>query len=133
MSVSLCDLAVTTALTGATTSVKDGFGDVTALTVTAQFTRIGGGATVDVWVQTSIDQGVTWIDIANFHWTTASAAQAVNVSGLVSITAPVAITDGALAANTVREGILGDRYRTKITSTGTYDAGSRVAVNVSPR
>lgn len=133
MSVTLCDLAVTSALAGTTTAVKDGFGDVTALTVTGQFTRIGGGATVDVWVQTSIDQGLTWIDIANFHWTVASAAVAVNVSGLVSITAPVAITDGALAANTVREGILGDRFRTKITSTGTYDAGSRVAINISSR
>ena len=133
MSVTLCNQTITTPITGYVTSAVEGFGDVTALTVVAQFVTMGGGATVDLWVQTTVDQGATWIDIANFHWTTSSAAQAVNLSGLVSITAPAAILDGGLAANTVREGILGDRFRCKLTSTGTYAGGTRATVSVSAR
>lgn len=133
MSVTLCNQAITTPVTGLVSEPAEGFGDVTALTVVAQFVAMGGGTAVDLWVQTSIDQGVTWIDIAHFSWAAASVVVAVNVSGLVSITAPVAITDGGLAVNSVREGILGDRYRTKITSIGTYAGGTRATVNVSPR
>ncbi len=133
MSVLLCNQAITSPMSGVILPTVDGFGDVTALTIVAQFVAMGGGGTVDLWVRTSIDQGATWIDIAHFAWTTASVAVAVNVSGLVSITTPVAITDGGLTANTVREGILGDRFQGKITSTGVYAGGTRATVNLSPR
>jgi hypothetical protein len=40
----------------------------------------GDGLTVDAWVQSSADGGATWFDIANFHFTTASAKKLFHLS-----------------------------------------------------
>ena len=40
------------------------------LAVQAVFTRAGGGTTTDVFIQTSLDNGSTWIDIIQFALTT---------------------------------------------------------------
>ena len=130
----LCSVAVTTAVTGSIQTAQTNFGKVTALTIQAAFTYVASAATsCDAYIQTSADGGTTWADIANFHFTTASATQIVNVSGLTAVTTPVAITDGTIANNTVQQGILGDRYRVKITSVGTYGAGTTLIVNVQAR
>ena len=130
----LCSTAVTTAVTGSIQTPQTGFGKVTALTIQAAFTYVASAATsCDAYIQTSLDGGTTWADIANFHFTTASATNIVNVSGLTAVTTPTAITDGSIANNTVQQGILGDRYRVKITSVGTYGAGTTLAVNVQAR
>jgi len=130
----LCSVAVTTAVTGSIQTPVTGFGKVTALTIQAAFTYVASSATsCDAYIQTSADGGTTWADIANFHFTTASATQIVNVSGLTAVTTPVAITDGTISNNTVQQGMLGDRYRVKITSVGTYGAGTTLAVNVQAR
>ena len=130
----LCSTAVTTAVTGSIQTPQTGLGKVTALTIQAAFTYVASSATsCDAYIQTSVDGGTTWADIANFHFTTASATNFVNVSGLTAVTTPVAITDGSIANNTVQQGILGDRYRVKITSVGTYGAGTTLIVNVQAR
>ncbi len=130
----LCNTAITTAVTGSIQTPWPGFGKVTALTIQAAFTYVASAATsVDAYIQTSLDGGTTWIDIANFQFTTASANKIVNVSGLTAVTTPTAITEGSLATNTVQQGVLGDRYRVKITSVGTYGAGTLITINVGAR
>lgn len=84
-----------------------------------------GGSTIKVYLQTSLDQGTTAIDIACFTYTTASANKARNLSALTPKTTDVTPSDGALTDDTSVDGILGDRFRVKIVSTGTY-AGSTV-------
>jgi hypothetical protein len=94
-----------------------------SLSLQANFVYGSGGTTCKAWVQTSLDGGATWIDIANFALTTSSARVVHSVRVTTAVAANYTATDGSLADNTIKDGILGDRLRVKITTTGTY-AGS---------
>lgn len=129
----LCNLAITTAVTGSIQTVYKGFSSPQAMTLQAKFTYVASAATsVDAYVQTTID-GVNWIDIAEFQFTTASATKVVNLSGLSTVTTPTAITSGSLTANTTQQGVLADWYRVVVTSVGTYGAGTTLTVDASAR
>lgn len=127
---SLGDFAITTAGTQ-TGTVVDGLDGMSAVTIDARLAYGSGGTTTVVVVQTSINQGSTWIDIARFDFSTAGAEKVVNLSGLTPRTSPLSVA--ALGSEGSVDGILGDRLRAVVTSTGTY-AGSTVAsVRVSVR
>jgi len=98
-------------------------------TIQGTFTYGSGGTTADAWVQTSLDGGATWTDVANFHYTTASARFLFNVSSLTPVTTEYTPTDGSLAANTAKDGIFGSQWRVKYTTTGTY-AGTTLQVDI---
>ena len=117
----LANISITTALTAAVTQAlqtKDG--NPEAVLLQANFTYGSGGTTASAWVQTSVDQGVTWIDIANFSFTTASARTTFNLSALTPVTTQYTPTDGSLTANTAKDGQIGNLFRVKTTTTGTY-------------
>jgi hypothetical protein len=99
------------------------------LTVLSKFTYGSGGTTAKFWVQTSLDGGVTWFDIVNHAYTTATASK---VSSVTSYIAPAsqgfAPSDAALADNTIIQGVIGDRFRVKYTTTGTYGGGTTIAI-----
>jgi len=89
-----------------------------------------GGLTVDAWVQTSLDGGGTWCDVANFHFTTSSARTVFNLSSTSVISTPLAVTDGTLAANTANAGLIGPLWRVKYTTTGTYAGNTLLDVDI---
>lgn len=129
----LCNVAVTTAVTGSIQTAVTGFTSPQAVTIQAAFTYVASAATsVDAYVQTTID-GVHWQDIANFHFTTSSATQFVNVLGMTAVTTPATAADGTLASNTTQAGFLGTQYRVKITSVGTYGAGTTIQIDIQTR
>jgi hypothetical protein len=97
----------------------------------ANFTYGSGGTSVDAWVQTSVDGGTTWCDVANFHFTTSSARRLFNLSSVTPVTSIATPTDGALAANTAVDGLIGTQMRVKWTSVGTYAASTTLAIDVS--
>src|SRR5947207_2214902 len=43
----------------------------TTMTIQGTFTYGSGGTSTDAYIQTSIDGGGTWADVANFHFLTA--------------------------------------------------------------
>ncbi len=91
----------------------------------AQFVYVAGGGTVDVYIQTTLDGGLTWIDIMNFHFTTATLSK---VSACTTAIAPAAQAfapgEAALTANTIIQGVLGSRLRCKVVSAGTAYTGA---------
>lgn len=99
----------------------------------ANFTYGSGGTTVDAYVQSSADGGVTWYDVANFHFTTASAIKLYNFSGRTPVTSIATPSDGAIAANTSVDGLLGDRLRVKWSSTGTYAGTTTLVITAVAR
>lgn len=107
----------------------DGLEWIAAATIFVNFTYGSGGTTLAVIVQTSLD-GVNWIDIARFDFTTASLAKIANVSGLTPV---AAATVAGLSSQGQLDGILGDRLRAKITSTGTYSGNTSVSVRAAVR
>jgi hypothetical protein len=97
------------------------------LTLYAVFTRAGGGTTTKAWVQTSFD-GTTWMDIANFAFTTTTATRAYTLSN-VAVTSIATPVDGTTADNTAVDGFLGPVLRVKLTTTGTYTGASSLVIS----
>ncbi|HVJ31660.1 MAG TPA: hypothetical protein VND94_00980 [Terriglobia bacterium] len=113
------DIAVTTAGT-TVCDVIDNLDGMTAVSLQLRLAYGTGGTTVRAYVQTSLDQGTTWIDIACALFGTASETEVINLSGLTPKTTQAQPTDGALPDDTSLDGVLGDRLRVKAVSTGTY-------------
>lgn len=130
-SLTLINETITTAITAEARSPTGG--DVLAgyegLVAQANFTYGAGGTDATIWIQTSFDDGETWTDIAAFNFTTASSRKALAVAR-ASTTADVVLTDGALADDTAVAGLLGNRLRAKLTTTGTYSGGTTLRVDV---
>lgn len=103
----------------------------TSVAVQANFTYGSGGTTVDAYLQTSLDNGTTWIDIAQFHFTTASARFVYNLNSQTPVTTEYTPTDGTLTANTSKDGITGPLYQVKLASTGTYAGTTTLQIDVS--
>lgn len=87
-----------------------------------------GGTTAKVWVQTSVDGGTTWFDIANLAFLLASLKSVNKVTSLTAVAANYPPTDATLADSTIKDGLLGNLYRTKMTTTGTYAGATNVTV-----
>jgi hypothetical protein len=124
--------ALTTAITGALGTVASGLASAKFLLLYANLVVGGGGTTADVYVQTSFDNGATWVDVANFHFTTSSAKKmsAVVIDPATPLTAGSTPTDGSIANNTVLNGIIGDMVRAKVTTTGTYTGTTTLRVDM---
>jgi hypothetical protein len=128
----LASLAITTAQAAQLSAVALAKGGAPSnLTIQANFVYGSGGTTADTWVQTSLDGGATWTDIANFHFTTASARFIYNLSAATPKTTQVTPTDGTLAANTSVDGVLGPMFRAKSTTVGTYATSTTLSVNIN--
>ena len=128
----LYSATITAAITAVGQTAVIGLPGTKELHLHANFTYGSGGTSADVWVQTSLDNGVTWVDVANFRFTTASGRK---VSVVVSnpatpLTAGTVPGSGALAANTVLNGILGDQFRALVTTVGTYAGGTTLALDM---
>lgn len=119
---SLGTFSVTTAGTQTGEWVEDLEG---CLAMLAQIRLVygSGGTTVRAYLQTSADNGDTPIDVACVLFGTASENAVLNLSALTPKTTQVTPSDGAMADDTNVDGILGDMFRVKVVSTGTY-AGS---------
>ena len=107
---------------------------MTAATLLSKFAIGAGGGTTKVYIQTSLDQGATVVDVACATFTTASASKIQNVSGLTAKSSPAAPTDATLTDDTTLDGVLGDRLRAKVVTSGTvYTGQTTVAVRAAVR
>jgi len=113
----------------------EGFSGLFTATFQAQFIFGAGSGTINVYIQTSIDQGQTPVDIAAFGFATTNATQLVTLSG-VSLRIPgftppnpfLTPTQQGLATGSCNDGILGDRFRAVVVSTGSYSNSTLVNV-----
>ena len=103
-----------------------------ALAVEAKFVRAAGGTSTKVYVQTSIDGEVTWIDIMCFAFTTSSASKVSAVRLDIALAAVQTPGDGALGDDSILDGLLGDRIRVKYDVVGTYTGASHLTVAAVP-
>ena len=95
-------------------------------------TPTGGAPTLDIYLQTSIDGGVTFYDIAHTQYTTSQTTRIISIAGDAAGSAsPVTATDGTLTGETVRQGPWGDQFRLKLVfaagaSTGSYTLAAKL-------
>jgi len=88
-----------------------------------RFSGGSGGTNVNVYIQTSLDQGQSWFDVAAYQFGTASAVVVLNLSGDDKAT-PASPTDLSLPSGTILDGPLGDRLQMVAVVTGSYPAGT---------
>jgi hypothetical protein len=98
-----------------------------SLTLYAVATVAAGGTTAKAWVQTSLNGGVSWMDVASFAFTTTTAARAFHLTS-AAVTSIATPSDGTLTDNTCVNGFIGDRVRVKLTTTGTYTGASSLVI-----
>jgi hypothetical protein len=128
----LVTATITTAGTVTSTPVQTKDWAPENVSIQCNFTYGSGGTSVDAYIQTSLDGGTTWIDVAECNLLLASARKGFNVAGLTGGTSPLAFTDGALTANTaLAQGIMGNKWRVKYTTVGTYAGGTTLNVDVA--
>lgn len=100
-----------------------------ALAVQFRFVWGSGGTSVKAYLQTSLDDGDTVVDLACVAFgNAASEVQAINLSSLTPKTTQTVPSDAALTDDTAVDGLLGDRFRVKIVVVGTY---ANTALNVT--
>ncbi len=103
--------------------------DVAALSVQAAFVHGAAGTDVQTFIQTSLDGGLTWIDIMNLGFLVTTATKVSAVRRDIALAAAITPGDGALTVNTILDGLFGDRVRVKAISTGTYTGVTTLRVH----
>lgn len=127
--VLLAPLTIGDAVAATATTPKTGLGGMKYLVVTGVFLYGSGGTDAIARVQTSIDGGLSWIDIASLGFLTAASKKVSVVTTQIAPAAQAAVyTDGSLAVNTIIQGVLGDRLRVKYVTTGNYADVTSLAV-----
>ncbi len=116
----LMNETITTAQTASTKTAVAGLARARSVALECIFTYGSSGTTAKAWVQTSFDNGTTWVDIACFDHATTSLSRIYNLSAMTPLTTVYTALDGSMSADTCKDGILGDQLRVKFTSTGTY-------------
>lgn len=130
--VGASDKAITAAGTFTCDPVT-GLAAMLACAVHLRFAYGSGGTSLKAYVQTSFDQGSTWVDIGCATFAQASATRILNFSALTPKTTAVAPSDGALADDTAIDGLLGDRLRIKGVVVGTYGGDSLLSARLVAR
>lgn len=133
----LCDLTITAVLTdyvatsaslnGAATAYIGGLAGMKSVTAWLDFDYGSGGTSVAAVIQTSLDQGATWIDIIRFDLLVADRKAHATVG---TFAAGAVTTLSALGSEGKLDNTLGDRLRAKITSVGTYAGNTALAIRV---
>jgi len=106
-------------------------GGAKAVTAQAKFLYGAGGTTVKAWIQTTFDGGASWVDIMCFAFLLAAATKISKVSTYVALAAALVPTDGTLADDTIKDGVLGTQFRVKYTSTGTYTGATSLEIDLA--
>jgi WD40-like Beta Propeller Repeat len=124
--VALLNTPITDAVTDSTPGpTLEKRGGVSTISMLANFAYGSGGTTANAYVQTSLDGGQTWCDVASFPQFLLVSAQYVLTINAAA-TGSTACSDGTLGAGTVVN-IIGSLWRVKLTTTGTY-AGTNISV-----
>src|SRR5258708_21203009 len=109
-------VTITTAVTGLTGAVFVPRQGLSFLVVQGVFVYGSGGTTAKAWVQTSLDGGTTWIDIASLAFLLASATKVSALALAIALAAAATPPDGSLADNTIVNGLLRERARGNYTT-----------------
>lgn len=121
-------LTIGAAVAATATTPKIDMHGMQHLAIQAKFLYGAGGTTAKAYIQTSLDRGTTWIDIASFAFSTAAATKISALSSAIALAAAATPTDGTLADNTILNGFFGDRLRVKYVTTGTYTGATSLEI-----
>lgn len=109
----------------------EGLDGMESCTLQANFTYGAGGTSIKGIVETSLDQGTTWIEVGRFAFTTSSAEKLFALLGAKEIVA--ALSPAALSDDTAISGVFGARWRASILTVGTYTGNTGLSFRLNAR
>lgn len=115
---------------GTAQSYIDRLDGMSSVTLFVEFDWGSGGTSCAVIVETSLNAGDDWIEIAQFDFTTSDSKKTANIAATAA--ASVAAV-AALGSEGKRDGVLGDRLRARVTSVGVYGGSTTVSVRAAVR
>lgn len=113
---------------GVSQAFWSGFDGINALTVEADFGWVSGGTTAILRIDTAQGSGAPWRNVMRFDFAGAVLVKEMTIVR-AAILAPVTIAD--LNAESAIN-YLGDRFRARLTTTGTYAGGTLITVRAMP-
>ncbi len=116
---------------GETQAYLDRLDGMLAASLSVNFNWGSGGTSIKVMIETSIDQGTTWVEVWRCALAGASEQNVVNLSGLTPKTTPN--TPAALSDDTCLDGFFGSRWRARILTVGTYAGNTSLAIRMNAR
>lgn len=126
----LLSASISAAVAATATTPETGLPGAKYVGLEARFDYAASGTSVYGYVQTSFDSGANWTDIAALVFSAASGRKAASLDG-TAVTTVYTPTSGTLADNTVKNGLLGDRFRVVYKSTGDHGGKDFVIVGVA--
>lgn len=85
-----------------------------------------GSGSTDVYLQTTVDGGSVWFDVANWHCVDSDLDRAYNLAATTAVTTVYTVTDKALGQNSCKDGLLGSALRVVTVSTAAGTAACTV-------
>jgi len=117
---------------GQTQGYVDALEGMLSATLQANFTYgSSGGTSIKVIWETSLDQGLTWIEVCRMAFGAASEENIVNLSALTPVA--TVYTPAALSDDTVKDGIFGNWWRARILTVGTYVGNASLSLRMNAR
>jgi hypothetical protein len=117
---------------GQTQAYVDGLEGMLGATLQANFTYgSSGGTSLKVIWETSLDQGLSWIEVCRMAFATASEENIVNLSALTPKT--TVYTPAALSDDTAVDGIFGTWWRARILTVGIYVGNASLSLRMNAR
>lgn len=123
---------LSSALTNEEVATVTGLTGANRVSFIARFTDGGSGSpypTCKVYIQTSLNRGSNWYDIACFAFDTTSTVKGLSIDAGEALNSAVTMTTGSLSDDTTIDGVLGERIRMVVTTTETYAGGSSISVD----
>ena len=130
ITAALGDVVITEGVSSANVAqaLWDRLAGINALSLIAAFTYGSGGTTAVVTVDTALGAGGVWIPVARFDFAQASATKQLVLSRSAIA---AAATLSALSADSSIN-LIGDRFRTRLTTTGIYAGGTLLDLRAQP-
>lgn len=129
ITTALSDVVLTegTSAAGVSQAFWDRCAGINALTIEAAFTYGSGGTTAILRIDTALGSGGVWRNIARIDFATATLVRAFTISR-----SALAVTTLAELGSESIVNVLGDRFRARLTTTGTYAGGTLLDVRAQP-
>lgn len=129
ITAALTDVTITegTSSAGASQAFWDRFAGINALTIEAAFTYGSAGTTAILRIDTAVGSGGVWRNIARIDFATTTLVRAFTISRTA-----LAVTTLAELGSESLVNFLGDRFRARLTTTGTYAGGTLLDVRAQP-
>jgi hypothetical protein len=130
ITTALSDVIITegTSATNVSRAFWDRLAGINGLTLIAAFTYGSSGTTAVVTVDTALGAGGVWTPVARFDFATTTLTKQLVLSRTGIASAASLSTPSADAAIN----LLGDRFRARLTTTGTYAGGTLIDLRAQP-